>query len=348
MSKGIAHRRGAKAARRKKLLAERRKFARAEANIPLAERARRSSRLPIRACLVQEGMFEAGLGTVLLARGAPGEPLVLASFIVDVLCLGVKDAFFRQDEAAELQDIIDMLGTAAPVRDADPSYARKLLRDAVAYARSLGFEPHEDYAAAELLFGEARAEACDVEFHFGRDGKPVYMPGLDDSAARIRRVVEQLRRRLGPDAFEYLLPADDLSDELADDDDGLDEFIDAADEPDELDGLPRYDPALAPDPKEWLELDEDTRQLSIENYHRRAGVDLPNERLHAAVHLVIENQSALGDELPVRRTIERLMAEGLDRHDAIHAVSTVFTDFMIDIQKPEVRNRMQDNYYEAG
>src|SRR5262249_1382231 len=64
MSKGIARRRGAKAARRKKLLAERRKVAQAEANMPLAERARRLSRLPIRACLVQEGMFETGLGTV--------------------------------------------------------------------------------------------------------------------------------------------------------------------------------------------------------------------------------------------------------------------------------------------
>src|SRR5262249_47592380 len=61
MSKGIAGRRGAKAARRKKLLAERRKVAQAEANMPLAERARRLSRLPIRACLVQEGMFETGL-----------------------------------------------------------------------------------------------------------------------------------------------------------------------------------------------------------------------------------------------------------------------------------------------
>lgn len=45
--------------------------------------------------------------------------------------------------------------------------------------------------------------------------------------------------------------------------------------------------------------------------------------LHASMHVIIENQVAMGDELPVRRTIERLMGEGLDRHDAVHAVGNV-------------------------
>jgi hypothetical protein len=31
----------------------------------------------------------------------------------------------------------------------------------------------------------------------------------------------------------------------------------------------------------------------------------------------VENQAALGDEIPVRGTLERLMGEGLDRHAAI-------------------------------
>jgi uncharacterized protein len=85
----------------------------------------------------------------------------------------------------------------------------------------------------------------------------------------------------------------------------------------------RYDPLNAPDPKEWLSLDEQERLDLVEDYHRRARIDLPNEKVHAVAHAVVENQIALGEELNVERTLRRLMAEGLDRHDAIHAIGMV-------------------------
>jgi hypothetical protein len=68
-------------------------------------------------------------------------------------------------------------------------------------------------------------------------------------------------------------------------------------------------------------------------YHRRARVRLPNARLHAMMHVVVENQVALRDELPVRRTLDRLQAEGLDRHDAVHAVGSVLAKHMYDLMK---------------
>jgi hypothetical protein len=50
---------------------------------------------------------------------------------------------------------------------------------------------------------------------------------------------------------------------------------------------------------------------------------LPNERLHAATQLIVENRVALGKAYPVRSVLFRLMEEGLDRHDAIHADSSI-------------------------
>src|SRR5438132_12245991 len=72
----------------------------------------------------------------------------------------------------------------------------------------------------------------------------------------------------------------------------------------------RYDPQHARDPEAWLALDEAERTALVLQYHRRARVRLPNARLHATIHVVVENQVALGDEIPVRRTLERLRAEG--------------------------------------
>ena len=82
----------------------------------------------------------------------------------------------------------------------------------------------------------------------------------------------------------------------------------------------QYDPLKAPDPKEWLAVGEQERMDLAQDYHRRARIRLPNAKLHANMHAIVENQIALGDETPARRVLQRLMDEGLDRHQAIHAI----------------------------
>ena len=86
--------------------------------------------------------------------------------------------------------------------------------------------------------------------------------------------------------------------------------------------MTQYDPEKAPNPKEWLALDEWERANLIEDYHDSTGEELPNPQLHAVFHVIVENQIAMGEKVPAR-TLGRLMKEGLDRHEAIHAVGSV-------------------------
>jgi hypothetical protein len=95
----------------------------------------------------------------------------------------------------------------------------------------------------------------------------------------------------------------------------------------------RYDPLEAPDPEEWLELDEQERIDLVRDYHRRAGIRLPNEKLHATLHAIVEAQIALGEETPAGRIAQRLIGEGLDRHDAIHAIGMVLAEHIYDVLK---------------
>jgi hypothetical protein len=94
-----------------------------------------------------------------------------------------------------------------------------------------------------------------------------------------------------------------------------------------------YDPLEAPDPEEWLELDEQERIDLVRDYHRRAGIRLPNEKLHATLHAIVEAQIALGEETPTGRIARRLISEGLDRHDAIHAIGMVLAEHIYDVLK---------------
>ena len=94
--------------------------------------------------------------------------------------------------------------------------------------------------------------------------------------------------------------------------------------------MKRYDPDRAPDPKEWLQLGERERIRLVERYHQLARIELPKAKLHATFHVVVENQIAENLE-PVVRTMARLQAEGLTRHDALHAVGSVLAEHIYDL-----------------
>jgi hypothetical protein len=96
----------------------------------------------------------------------------------------------------------------------------------------------------------------------------------------------------------------------------------------------RYDADQAPDPEEWLELDESDRTDAVIAYHKRAKKPVgENNRLHALAHVIVETQAAMGDATVVPATLDRLMREGLDRHDAIHAVGSVLVGIFFDTVK---------------
>jgi hypothetical protein len=93
-----------------------------------------------------------------------------------------------------------------------------------------------------------------------------------------------------------------------------------------------YNPDSPPEPGSWLELDEQERIGLVEAWHRSAGINLPNVTAHALFHTVVENQIAMNLE-PVVRAMRRLNKEGLSRHDAIHAISSVVATHLFDILK---------------
>lgn len=112
--------------------------------------------------------------------------------------------------------------------------------------------------------------------------------------------------------------------------------------------MERYDPFNPPGAAEWLGTDEGERIELVRHYHRQAKAGLPNARLHAMMHVVVENQVAMGDELPVRRTVDRLQTEGLDRHEAIHAVGSVLAEHMYDLMKTGSPETDPNNRYWAS
>ena len=111
--------------------------------------------------------------------------------------------------------------------------------------------------------------------------------------------------------------------------------------------MEKYDPMIAPDPKEWMELDEQERINLVMNYHIACGEMMENVHAHSIFHTVVENQIAMGDEYPTKATLERLMREGLDRHDSIHAIASVLANHVWKIGKKKMKGDVNKIYMNA-
>jgi hypothetical protein len=135
---------------------------------------------PVYQCLVPEQLFKIGIGNVVFSREIGEGGIAVAVFLVDVYCLGIKDAWMKAMSQESYQGLLRFLGRNASFKKAFPECVRKLVEAAEAYARDLGFEPHPDHQVSRLIFGDVDPGACSTRFTFGNEGKPLYVSGPHD------------------------------------------------------------------------------------------------------------------------------------------------------------------------
>ena len=87
----------------------------------------------------------------------------------------------------------------------------------------------------------------------------------------------------------------------------------------------------------WLLMDEGERIALVESYHRRRRIRVPRLTL----------QVALG-EAAVIDALARLRAEGLTRHEAVHAVGMVLAENIYELLKspPEAASDPNPQYFD--
>jgi len=106
----------------------------------------------------------------------------------------------------------------------------------------------------------------------------------------------------------------------------------------------KYDPMRNPDPEAWLELGEYERIQLVEQYHRRQKIRMPSLKAHSVIHTVVENQVAMGDSYLAKGVLERLMNEGLDRHEAVHCIGSVVAGQMFAAMKGTAKTDLKPDY----
>jgi hypothetical protein len=93
-----------------------------------------------------------------------------------------------------------------------------------------------------------------------------------------------------------------------------------------------YDPELGPDLDAWLDLDQDGQLADIERYHeeRPHGMMLGRPDIHAMMHWSAEFELMHGNQTS-SDACERILLQGLTRHDAIHQIGAVLLEAAADL-----------------
>jgi hypothetical protein len=171
----------------------------------LAEEMADPTRAPILHSLASEHLWTQGLGAVLLSRSLPNKRVAYVVFLVDMYCLGVKDAFGGVTTRAQYQDVYDKVVERCAMAELEPPAVRKLVEGAVEYARRLGLPPHPNYGKLKAIFAGIDPNECPKEFTYGCDGKPLFVSGPHDSTERCRQIIATLNRTCGPGNYDYLM-----------------------------------------------------------------------------------------------------------------------------------------------
>jgi hypothetical protein len=151
-----------------------------------------TDRWPIVATLVPKELWTNGIGNLIVARRMPDHRLACGFFLVDVFCLGIKDAHWQILGAKEFDDTRKQIEKQERLQDVPPEYFAKLIYRAAEYAKTLGFAPHRDFRHAQLLLAGIDPSQCPDEFEFGQHGRPFYVRGPYDSLDKAHSIAKQI------------------------------------------------------------------------------------------------------------------------------------------------------------
>ncbi|MBV7328062.1 hypothetical protein KFU94_07340 [Chloroflexi bacterium TSY] len=147
---------------------------------------------------------------IVVARKGPRDFIAVAIVLVDLGCLGVKNADGKITTEYEYQQRQSEMASNQTLIPADLNLVAKIIREGIAYADQFGFKPNRDLGKAMKVIGKADPDAYPEEIPVGgSDGRPFFFAGpYDDS----KRIIDKLTNKLGPDGFTYVAPAEAFGD----------------------------------------------------------------------------------------------------------------------------------------
>ena len=170
----------------------------------------RARELQLGKCYISLDWEESGIANILVSRKHVNGNVTLGFYLVDLKCLGIKDAFFKFNVSEdEMFDMVDYMNAV----EIEYNQVHNIIYGGEAFAKDCGFKPHKDWTVAQFILEKDDDRIPLIDIEFGEDGVPAYYVGPNDNPAKIKQILDTLDKNVG--AGNYLFYSDE--DEFEDD-----------------------------------------------------------------------------------------------------------------------------------
>jgi hypothetical protein len=167
--------------------------------------------LPIFECLVNNDWEESGLANITVARQHTNGNLTLGIYLVDLKCLGIKDAFYRFNiSESDYREILGKMEENMELESVSYTLAHNIVFAGIEFAEEYGLKPHKDFGVAKYILEEDSDDIELIEIECGQNGKPLYVQGALDNDVRARQIIAHLEKHAGPGNYQYILEGDNI------------------------------------------------------------------------------------------------------------------------------------------
>jgi len=164
--------------------------------------------LPVHNCMVNSDWESGKLATVSVSRKHTNGNVTVGMFLVDLNCLGVKDAnYLFNIPESEYKNAMSNNGQV-DLKDISYELAHNIIYAGLEYAKELGFNPHKDFSIARYILEDDTEDVELIEIECGTNGKPVFMKSPWQSESEANRIIAQLERSVGKGNFNYIIQGD--------------------------------------------------------------------------------------------------------------------------------------------
>ncbi len=166
----------------------------------------RARALPISECYITDEWKESGMADILVARKHVNGHRTCAIFLVDLQCLGIKDAsyLFNMGEY-EFEDMVSEIQEKKGVK-CEYKLVHNIIYGALEYAEDYGFSPHKAWEVAQYVLEEDDEHIPFMEIGFGgEDGNPLYVSGPFEDKVQQDKILGTLDRTAGKGNYNFIL-----------------------------------------------------------------------------------------------------------------------------------------------
>jgi hypothetical protein len=188
---------------------------------PEAYIRQRARSLPIFECYITKSWDEDKLATIVVSRKHTNGNITFAVYLTDLLCLGVKDSFYRFNETErKFREIIENINDNHEMEKTEYPLAHNIILAANEFAEEFDLYPCKEFTKVTQYMLEEDTDDIELmEIECGMEGKPAVIFGMHNEVEG-KRILNHLRSKVGEGNYHFIEEFDlDLDGEDDEDED---------------------------------------------------------------------------------------------------------------------------------